>query len=48
LQDFASNSPWAWALVPLGVTLLFVAFHAVNALARVCGQWTTAWLGADR
>ena len=48
LQDFASNSPWAWALVPLGVASLFVAFHAVNALARVCGQWTTAWLGADR
>lgn len=46
LEDIAS-SPWAWFLVPLGLLLLFVAFHALNGLARACGRWTTDQLGAD-
>jgi hypothetical protein len=46
LEDL-TTSPWSWLLVPLGVALLFVAFHAMNALARACGRWTTAWLGRD-
>ena len=45
LQDFAENNPWSWTLVPLGMALLFAAFHALNGLARGCGRWTTAWLG---
>ena len=48
LQDFASNSPWSWSLIPLGLALLFAAFHALNALSRACGAWTAAWLGGDR
>jgi hypothetical protein len=48
LQDFATSNPWSWALLPAGLLLVFAAFHALNALARVCGRWTTAWLGGDR
>jgi hypothetical protein len=48
LEDFASGSPWSWLLVPLGVIALFGAFHALNALARACGHWVTAWLDAER
>jgi hypothetical protein len=48
LQDFASGNPWSWALLPAGLLLVFAAFHVLNALARVCGRWTTAWLGGDR
>ena len=43
LEDL-TTSPWSWTLVPLGMALLFVAFHAMNALARACGRWTHAWL----
>ncbi len=42
-----ARSPWSWLLVPLGVGMLLVAFHLVNALARVSGEWTAAWLGAQ-
>jgi hypothetical protein len=38
LEDF-TTSPWAWTLVPVGIALLFVALHAMNALARACGRW---------
>jgi hypothetical protein len=48
LHDFASDSPWSWSLIPLGLGLLFAAFHALNTLARACGTWTTAWLGGGR
>ena len=47
LEDL-TTSPWSWTLVPLGIALLFPAYHALNALARACGRWTTAWLGGDR
>ena len=47
LEHFASRSPWSWLLVPLGVGLVFVAFHLLNALARACGRWAAAWLGED-
>ena len=45
MQDVA-GSPWAWLLVPLGVLLLLGSFHLLNALAKACGRWTAAWLGA--
>lgn len=45
LEDVAT-SPWAWFLVPLGLLLLFVAFHALNGLARACGRWTIDRLGS--
>jgi hypothetical protein len=45
LENFATDNPWSWTLVPAGLALLFVAFHALNALARACGRWATAWLG---
>ncbi len=46
MQDVA-GSPWAWLLVPLGVLLLLGSFHLLNALAKACGRWTAAWLGAE-
>jgi Putative sensor len=46
MEDVASNSPWSWLLVPLGLAMLIVSFHLMNALARACGRWTTAWLDA--
>ena len=45
LERFASSSPWTWTLVPLGLIMLVVAFHVLDALARSCGRWTAAWLG---
>ncbi|MEO8695840.1 MAG: sensor domain-containing protein [Acidimicrobiales bacterium] len=44
MEDVASNSPWSWLLVPLGVVMLFVSFHLMNAMARACARWATAWL----
>jgi hypothetical protein len=46
LEDL-TTSPWSWTLVPLGIAVLFAAFHAMNALARACGRWTAASLGSD-
>ena len=46
MQDVA-GSPWAWLLVPLGALLLIGSFHLLNALAKACGRWTAAWLGAE-
>jgi Putative sensor len=46
IEDVAS-SPWSWFLIPLGIAMLVGAFHLINALARACGRWTTAWLGAS-
>jgi hypothetical protein len=48
MEDIASSSPWSWFLVPLGLTMLIVSFHLLNALASACGRWTTAWLGFDK
>jgi hypothetical protein len=47
MEDVAS-SPWAWFLVPAGVAMLIASFHLVNVLAKSCGRWTAAWLGADQ
>lgn len=44
LHDFASSNPWSWALIPAGIALLLLAFHALNAVARGCGRWSAAWL----
>lgn len=46
MEDVAS-SPWAWLLVPLGLAMLVASLHLLNALARACGRWTRAWLGAE-
>ncbi|MBV6508993.1 MAG: hypothetical protein JJLCMIEE_02060 [Acidimicrobiales bacterium] len=40
-------SGWSWFCVPAGLLLLFVAFHALNGLARACSRWNTSWLGND-
>jgi hypothetical protein len=45
LHDFASSSPWSWALVPVGVVALVAAFHLLDTLAAACGRWAAAWLG---
>ena len=45
LHDFASSSPWSWALVPVGVAALVAAVHLLDALAAACGRWAAAWLG---
>lgn len=47
-MEHIANSPWSWFLIPLGLGLLFVSFHAMNALAKVCGRWTATSLGPDR
>ena len=44
MEDVASSSPWSWLLVPLGVLMLFAAFHLTNAMAKACGRLNTAWL----
>ena len=46
MEDIATSS-WAWFLIPLGLGLVFAAFHLLNALARACGRWTTTWLGGS-
>ena len=43
-MERAATSPWAWLLVPLGVVLVFAAFHLLNRLAEWCGAWASAWL----
>ena len=44
METVASNSPWSWLLVPLGLVTLIASFHLMNAMARLCGRWATAWL----
>jgi len=44
MEGVASSSPWSWLLVPFGLLLLIGSFHLLNAIARVCGRWATAWL----
>ncbi len=48
IEDFASNSPWSWLLVPFGLATLIVSFHVMNALANVCARWSAAWLHIDQ
>ena len=47
MEEVASNSPWSWLLVPLGLVMLIASFHLMNAVARVCGRWARAWLTAS-
>lgn len=47
MEEVASSS-WSWLLVPLGLVMLFGSFHLLNAIARACGRWTTAWLGVPQ
>ena len=47
LHDVASSS-WSWGLIPLGLGLLIVNMHLLNALAARCGRWSTAWLDDHR
>ena len=47
LHDVASSA-WAWGLVPLGLGLVVVSMHLLNALARRCGRWSAGWLDIDR
>lgn len=44
MEDVASSSPWSWFLVPLGFVMLIASFHLMNAVATMCGRWTTSWL----
>jgi len=47
LEDFSSNSPWSWLLLPLGLTMLIASFHLINALANACARFNAAWLHID-
>lgn len=44
MEDVASSSPWSWFLMPLGSVMLIASFHLMNAVATLCGRWTTSWL----
>ena len=37
--------PWSFAAVPVGIVLVFVSFHVMNAVADLCGRWARASLG---
>jgi len=43
-EHFASTSPWAWVMVPVGALVFFAAFHALNGIAKLCGAWAKAQL----
>jgi hypothetical protein len=43
----ALSSPWSWGLIPVGLGLLVISFHLLNALAARCGRWTATWLELD-
>jgi hypothetical protein len=42
-----TSSTWSWLLVPLGVLLLVLAFHLLNAIAGACGRWTASALAIE-
>ena len=42
------SSPWSWGLIPLGLGLLVISIHVLNALAARCGRWSAGWLEIDR
>jgi hypothetical protein len=46
LEDL-SSSMWSWLLVPLGLMLLVLAFHVLNAIAAACGRWTSSALAVS-
>lgn len=37
--------PWSFALVPVGIVLVFSSLHTMNWLARACGRWARSSLG---
>jgi hypothetical protein len=37
--------PWSFLAAPIGIILVFLSLHALNALARACGRWARASLG---
>lgn len=37
--------PWSFALVPIGILLVFVSLHVMNALGAACGRWARWSLG---
>jgi hypothetical protein len=47
LHDVATSA-WTWGLVPLGLGLVVVSMHLMNALAHGCGRWSARWLDIDR
>ena len=47
LEHFATNSPWSWLLLPLGLAMLIVSYHLMNAVAGRCARWNAAWLHID-
>jgi hypothetical protein len=46
LEDL-NTSPWSWLQVPLGLLLLVIALHLLNAIAGACGRWTASALAVD-
>lgn len=38
--------PWSFALVPIGILLVFVSLHLMNAIAYACGRWARGSLGS--
>jgi hypothetical protein len=47
LHDVLSST-WSWGLIPLGLGLLVISLHLLNALAARCGRWSAGWLEIDR
>jgi len=39
--------PWSFALVPIGILLVFVSLHIMNAVGTACGRWAR-WSLGDR
>lgn len=37
--------PWSFALIPVGIVLVFVSLHVMNAIAAACARWARASLG---
>ena len=37
--------PWSFALIPLGVVMVFASLHVMNRLAEACGFWARRSLG---
>jgi hypothetical protein len=39
---------WSFLLVPVGIVLVFVSLHVMNALATVCARWTSWSIGGHQ
>lgn len=39
---------WSFLLIPVGLVLIFVSLHVMNALAVVCARWTRWSVGGHR